>query len=49
MEAMKQVDVELETETPGHVDGEPIVLPKSFHVEVIPEKLKIRIPMRPIH
>ena len=49
MEAMKQVDVELETETPGHVDGEPIVLPKSFQVEVIPEKLKIRIPLRPIH
>jgi diacylglycerol kinase family enzyme len=44
MEAMAKVDVELDSETPGHVDGEPIVLPKKFTVQIITDKLKIRIP-----
>ena len=44
MEAMAKVEIKLDSETPGHVDGEPIVLPENFTVQIISDKLKIRIP-----
>jgi diacylglycerol kinase family enzyme len=41
---MAKVEIKLESETHGHVDGEPIVLPENFTVQIISDKLKIRIP-----
>jgi len=37
-------EVNLEKETEGHRDGESIILPKSFTVSILAEKLKIREP-----
>jgi len=44
MSVYKSLEINLQTETAGHVDGEPIVLPRNFTVEIEAEKLKIRMP-----
>jgi len=42
--AENSLEVKLEKETEGHLDGEPVLFPKSFTVNIAAEKLKIREP-----
>jgi len=49
MSLQTKLEIVLQTETAGHIDGEPIVLQKNFTVEIVPEKLKIRVPQKQIY
>ena len=44
MSVHTKLEINLQNETAGHVDGEPIVLHKNFTVEIVSEKLKVRLP-----